>query len=176
MVIACRKYRYVFISIPRTASSSIRDWLRKRCNGRKIGKDHSCLVPRRYQRCMTFAVVRDPYERCYSLWMWEAVKNGSDMSFEEYLKFLIEQKDKALNTYITQDRYIRAAGVRKVLHFEDLLPSLKKLSFIGDLREFPHRRKTKEHDVLYKQHYTEKAKKLLLQYCKEDFELGYQSW
>lgn len=174
MVIACHNRRYVFISIPRTASSSIRAWLRKRCGGKKISRDHGCVVPKRYQGHLIFAVVRDPYERCYSLWIWDVLKHGSGMNFEEYLEFLIERKDAPLNTYITQDKYIRTAGVKRILHFEALLPSLERLSFIGDLRDFPHRRKTKEHDTLYRQHYTERTKELLLQYCKEDFELGYQ--
>ena len=169
--------KYVFVSIPRTASSSIRIWLKNRHRGKQTGKDHDWVVSKSCRKYLIFVVVRDPYARCYSFWRWNTLKGGYDISLKEYLSVLIEYGKRSLNAYMTQSEYVRLVKPTVVLRFEELNSGLISLPFVRNLNGLKHLRQTNENvdqqDNSFKECYSLKERDLLQQYCQEDFNLGY---
>lgn len=174
-MIGSHELGYVFVAIPRTASTSVRQWLKKYHQGRKITKDHSCVVPGDYKGYFIFTIVRNPYARCYSFWAWDNKRHSLGVSLAEYLRWMIEQSESSErpSSYITQSEYVRQAKVDIVLRFEELPSSLRSLSFIRANHRLPHYRRGVAMLEPMKQHYTDEELELLWQYCSEDFNFGY---
>ena len=188
-MIISEKHNYVNISIPKTASVSTREWLTTHCDGRLIADHHACdaswysdAMP---LDCIVFAVVREPYARCYSLWKWEthtALQGGmlveSSCGFEAFLHILVQYQRCAPNVYMTQVEYTTRARVNHVIHFENLPGELATLSFgKPHIEHFPHKNPNSRIGLKpsINKYYNKKTEALVWEYCRADFEtFGYE--
>ncbi|MFT6927968.1 MAG: hypothetical protein ACJAZP_003615 [Psychromonas sp.] len=97
-----KKYKCIFIHIPKTAGSSILTCLM----GDKINRDHGTyydfkrIDPDRFNRYFKFCFVRNPYDRAVSA--YEYLKNGGNNSSDLYYKKLIEDKYPSFKKFILE--------------------------------------------------------------------------
>lgn len=70
-MIVSHKRKFVYIGPPRTASTTLHHWLSHELLGDKPwvqGEQHSSAIPPEALEYFTFASVREPLDRCVSLW------------------------------------------------------------------------------------------------------------
>lgn len=109
-----RKHRFWFVDIPRTSSSSIRwelgagfdplygklsSWSERLVSDKRAAPEHLTarnvrvmLGARLWEGIYTFSVVRNPWDRTYSLYQYRIQREGfpSDMTFDEYCQRLLD--------------------------------------------------------------------------------------
>lgn len=67
MVISHQR-KYVFIAVPKTASTSVHELLVTECDGISVGPRHCSIIPEECREYFLFCVVRNPYTRYLSLY------------------------------------------------------------------------------------------------------------
>lgn len=168
-------YRYFHISIPKTGSWSIRDWLCKNYGGRKMldWGEHSHCVPAIYSSYTVFTTVRNPYDRCYSFYKHLIFKGTFKGTLLEFLKYLSARREEVawvgVKLFATQSQYVERAGVTHVVKLENL-DELLALPFV-DKEVMPwHLNKGVDVGLSYIDYYGEKEDRALQEYCCEDFD------
>lgn len=130
---------YVFVEVPRTASTATRRWLLENAQGRLLpGGHHASVVPKEYLDRYCFATVRNPASRLFSLWC-SCTNRGRESFLDFVLKLTNIRKFGrggswgigASWIWRTQASFLRNVRVDTLLRFEDLPNSLAKLHFIG---------------------------------------------
>ena len=178
------KHNYVNIGIPKTASVSMRKWLLRHCAGRDAGAHHGWDWPKyaHSDNPLVFAVVRNPYARCYSLWKWEthtALSGGIQIEpacpFDRFLEMLIAH-NREPHIYMNQADYIEAGNITCLPRLENLRQELKQLPFGGDvINMFPHLNANSGINKPLKHYYTKQTEALVWEYCQKEFGmLGYE--
>ncbi len=95
-MIISHRCRFVYLGPPKAASTALHHWLSQPafCDERwsPVKQDqHSILIPPGCEDYFTFASVRNPFDRCVSLWAHSqsvtslAADDCWPMSFEEFL-------------------------------------------------------------------------------------------
>ena len=81
-MLICNDQRWVYIAIPRTATTSIRTVLRKRFPVWQPRKNmHDTIVPRSAARFDVWYVVRNPYSRAVSMWQFETMRGAAAVGY-----------------------------------------------------------------------------------------------
>jgi hypothetical protein len=167
--------KITFIHIPKTAGSSISRWCLKRTDG-IILKDHIFLNEIENPAPITFTVVRNPWDRIVSMFVF-IQKHMPQFLCEEFNDFVLHKikiwsfgKHK-LST--PQIRWIEP-GVMYLFRFENLKEDFKIIQDIFQCYEpLPLANKT-EHDH-YRTYYNEETRQAVAEMFKEDIEaFGYE--
>lgn len=186
-----KKYRHVYVAIPRTATHSVYAWLRKNYEGRQIGFYHGWRVPETYRDFTVFITVRNPYERVFSYWWLSCMMSLTDKppagcSFRDFMSLITQYKDgdfrnPALNVpeiHGTQKGYYDRAGASVFIRLEDFHNELRnKLNFVKrPFPKLPHKHIGKgKPKVSFQNYFGNDEEQLVWDYCAEDFEaFGYK--
>ncbi len=175
------KYKYVYVSIPKTGTLSVRTWLRKYYEGIPLNRHrypqlspgagyHSCFVPDQCKDYLIFTTVRNPYARCYSGYKFEQYGG----TFLKYLKILPTRRNTGhLKMFYTQTYFVEMSGATHIIKLENI-EEILTLPFI-DKPVMPEHLRSRTNIVPpYTDYYGEEEHQALLKYCEEDFErFGY---
>lgn len=174
---------FVFIAVPKTASQSLTyHWLPK-YGGKDLGPEqyHRRDVPSEHAHKLTFAVVRNPYDRVVSFWHYMAKflpEQVADLSprfdpswpLEEFCDWLPETQDER---FFCQTKFLSLARVDRILRYEHLISDLRHLPFVHRWYELPHTNSTDRPPL--SQDLTPRAIRSINQYCRDAFSsYGYQ--
>ena len=191
-MIYSKEYNYLCFQIPHTGSTSMGRWCVSKYNGKKAGLKHQSLIPKEINKnVFKFCLIRNPYDRLFT-WWWFDKEKGSNSSFVDFLKFIIDRKDINANDpglknprfYMNQSSWIKETGA-KWLKLEDVIKEPEKclidfLPFVNkkNYKHFPHYNKTKTRPRIHLKEYfkndLENVLYLVRKYCTEDFEtFGY---
>jgi len=92
--------KYVFLTPAKTGATGWRSWLAEHCNGIQINNAHSWQVPIEYRQCTPYLSVRNPYDRCISLWWYSCADPAREKkchlygcSFVKYMHRLMWFRD-----------------------------------------------------------------------------------
>lgn len=154
MVISDR-LRYVFIEVPKTASSSTRDWLIRNYDGRMHDWYHSTSIPERARDYHTFCVVRNPVERAISLWSWTVRQQAKhypglreslgDDPNDFVQKWLGEDRwrdypyPKLRAMFIPQDEFLGDVLLNQIFKFTEIPHRYEELPFVDSVTGFGHK-------------------------------------
>lgn len=69
---------WVYIAIPKTASTTMSMGLQRACHGQSLALYHGMDVPADFKDSTIFTIVRDPYNRLYSWWHFRCVARPCD--------------------------------------------------------------------------------------------------
>lgn len=182
-------HKFVFVAIPKTGSKSMAAFLLDKFEAYRHGFHHQWKVPELKQDYYIYSVVRNPYERCFSMW-WFACKtdnrSGSVFKkgtpFDTYMNWVIQRKSFDPNPrrnvpelFMSQSMWFDKSGARQFLKLEDIPASLDALPFYKSATEFPHKNRLDEKsDLTFWDYFGQREAALVHQYCEEDFErFGY---
>lgn len=152
-MIISHEHKFVYISIPRTASKSMCEWLMN-YGGEYVGYRHEWRVPPECKDYFVFTVVRNPYERAASGYFcshWvkhpkpperdkRPLRVRTHHALARRMGTLVgDTKDerKVPEHFQNQYFYCKRARVSMVLHFERLPQCLTKLPFVDEVTNFP---------------------------------------
>jgi len=165
------QHQFIYISIPKTGSRSMRRWLSRNYQTRKIHQVHAWNVPEKYKSYFIFTLVSNPYDRCISLWKME----GRHIDFTTYMKNIIflkenpnQCKQQVPEQYMSQKPYIQLSNCSKYIKLE-CLQELELLPFVHSINDFPHFNR-RIHRAIHKNNLTQEQKQIIWEYCLEDFD------
>lgn len=140
MIISEEDYRYVYVGIPKTGSTSMQHWLMDHHKGYEHGSHHSWEVPKDILKAgdyQIFTVVRDPYHWCFSKWWWNCMcgrDNGGSfelgITFIDFIEQVMKYRDNGgdpvspREMHMTQTEYYRRSHCDTFLRYEQwILPN-----------------------------------------------------
>lgn len=119
---------FVFIAVPRTASNAMARLFLPKFGGQNYGKHHLRTVPERHRRKFTFAVVRNPYDRVFSMW-YHLRRHDPKRIPDDFPKFV----DILMNNWgeggLHQAAFLAEARIDRVLKYEQLHLEVLQLPF-----------------------------------------------
>ena len=139
-MIISKALKYIYISIPRTGSKSMSQWLVEHYQGEWYGRHHEWIVPVEFSDFLVFTLIRNPYEIQASGWYFEPVDKPENYkkpkSYAEAVSNWVRPKDQP----ISQKEFVEWSGITQILYFEDLPECLKELPFVNSngVASFPH--------------------------------------
>lgn len=171
-----KKIKSTFLHIPKNAGSSIRDWMMKNVKHSVDERPGPHRTRKELESSLgnlgvTFCVVRNPYHRAVSAYLYKIKKVGN--SFKEkyptFESYILNTKDKVI---IEQHQYFNNCDF--ILKFENLIEEFAKIQQLYNCYiPLPHSNKTKNND--WKSYYTESAKEKVELIFKNDLKiLGYE--
>jgi hypothetical protein len=200
-MIVSEKNKYVFISVMKSGTHSMYDYLVKNYNGKHFtrgkllnagGKYHTNVIPKENQNYYKFTLVRNPYSRAISI--YNVCKNinpykedyigkiGDDfLSFCKWLSSNNCKKDPGRAGFVVRPQWewLRPCGkFDKILHVETVEEELKDLPFIDKDISFPNLLERTDKSK-WKEFYNQQTADLVYKWAQKDFELyGYdkESW
>lgn len=124
MAVVNRKFNYLFLAEPHTASRSLREALLQHPQSEEVGSHHATLKEleqrgvRRLRRCYMFSVVRNPADVLVTKWL----HSKPEITLGQYIGSLAIQTPDLKNLLFrhTQDS-------RHLLHYENLQTELDTL-------------------------------------------------
>ena len=176
--------RYLFIHIPKTAGTSVVSSLSK-YEGVPHRETH--ILPSKYvkniwEKLYTFAIIRNPYERMVSHWLYHTTsnykgtvfinsgisKNIDNISFEEYVRIVKKIHKTCVNFYPETSE-----PIDRILRFENLTEDWNKLcNKIGISCELQNKKATNH--VHYSKYYTDLTRKTVKSMYSSDLKkFGY---
>lgn len=177
-----KKTDFIFVHIPKTAGTSIVDFLGL------YSKKHLTLIQIKelvgldWYRSFKFSFVRNPYDRAVSQYFQQqrvakriGIKNYK-VSFEEWVINCFERKNKKYMKwdlgFLTQYDWLKnhkgEIELDYIFKFESLENDTKLLSkIIGTKAVLNHKNKIERKN--YKNYYTPKSKQIIEKYFKNDF-------
>ncbi|KPK50095.1 MAG: hypothetical protein AMS22_12660 [Thiotrichales bacterium SG8_50] len=165
MAVINRRYRYLFLAEPHTASRALRNALLQHTDSHEVGSHHSTLkdLKRRgvhgLSKCYPFSVVRNPADILVTKWLLSLP--GLDLA--GYLKQLLQNCRDPYNLLFLHNHYTRTH-----LHYEALQHDLD--TFFGSMGipfiELPTVGATPGKRP-WREYYGLDELNLLLAYCKE---------
>ena len=180
-----RTKKLLFVHIPRNAGKSVAAALRRKLKGRKVEWEHARLKDANFSmRGLTkFCVVRNPYERMVSLWMFIAnhklsyeTRNGKRRKAQELQKMGFEwwllNHGKKSHNIITSDTpqvaWMTRHGKFKmdhVIRFENLVEDFCDVTGLAaDVLPVTHQTQHSE----YQKYYTKAAREYVAKVFKPD--------
>ena len=193
------KHRCIFIHIPKSAGTSIKNVLNMPSAGHVAWVYYAFNYPKIWQQYISFSVVRNPWDRIVSAYHfakmkeshWHTARLGppmdyellSNKSFEECLTILYRERDRLKSeSWVEQTHWIARPTsmggkvmVDRVLRFENLDPEFRELcAEIGiDPKTLPKmNRSDRTRD--YQQYYDDTTRKLVeLLYASDIETFGY---
>lgn len=181
----------IFIHNKRAGGSSISTWLKQNFDGyRAYGKHHKFSKLNEFDQKLglSFAVVRNPWERCVSAYFYQKRKidertakilRGKTRKYKiheieetkkqfdkEFHEWLIENQNW---NYLTVSQQSVIEGVDIVLRFENLIEDFKKIQTYLECFEPLSHKNTSTHNP-YRDYYTQEAADIVAEKCKIDIE------
>jgi hypothetical protein len=176
--------KVTFIHIPKTAGASITRWYLKNilhisdiCNYKYEIGEHLFLNEIENPAPITFAVIRNPWDRVVSMYSFIIkihVKYCSKLTFEEFINKIIKTMTFGNHKLSTpQIRWIEP-GVTHLLRFENLDNDFKNIQDIFQCYEpLPFNNKS-DHEH-YRTYYNDETRRAVTEMFKEDIEaFGYE--
>ena len=176
----------VYIALPHTASTSLREWLIRFHGGIKEGEDHSSYIPVSYHDALFFTVMRDPYDRAAGLWKklarkpdreahenyWKSAGIPFAKSLTDYCEMLVEGSFPPARRFVFWNQSKHLNGMKpRVLRFDKMPDALLELPFVDDVSTFPHRNRNGADKSDYPVVWTDRARDAVRTWAKEDFAL-----
>jgi hypothetical protein len=154
-MIVSERYKYIYVAILKTGSSSMRGWLSLHFVGKGVPgvRYHSWDIPREYREYFKFTVVRNPYDRMMSSYFFGKERWERGLPPPPPLKLgmtPVEHIQTIMNidwtsAWMSQAQYVDEIKANAVLKLEEIPDALKILPFINmTVPPFPHRRRTPE--------------------------------
>ena len=186
---------YIYISPPNTGGQAVRKWLIKHEGGKMIGKSYDAIVPdtaNKREITKFLLSVRNPYERCLSMWWWSCMAPERlekchlyGLSFMRYMERLIWFRDhldyghETPYVYETQSQYsIRAFFMKEGVHairYECASHDLEQVFPDEAPRAFTVISKSNRPKVHSGKFLSGAEEAMVWEYCQEDFEqFGYE--
>ena len=200
-MIISKKNKYVFISVMKSGTHSMYNYLVKNYNGLHFtrgkilhdgGKYHTNIIPKENKNYYKFTLVRNPYSRAISV--YNVCKNvdpykgsyidiiGNDfLSFCEWLSSEKCKTNPGRAGFVARPQWEWLAPCGqfdKILHVETIEDELKDLPFIDNDIKFPNLLERTDKSK-WKEFYNQQTADLIYKWAKKDFELyGYdkESW
>lgn len=152
--------KFLYIAIPKTGTSSVRAYLEQNYGGQKVGHYHQWWDPGGLPPELTkWTVVRNPYERCFSRWWFEAMRSPDHCirvpyktSFADFMRWLVEHKyedestgtgTKVAEINMSQYDFYTWSGCQRYVRLERFYDDFRLLPFVeGTPAPLPKRRRT----------------------------------
>jgi hypothetical protein len=182
-----REDKIFFIHIPKTAGTSIEHAINGKDNplwARHYNYSQFSLYPKKYnpREYYIFTVVRNPWDRIYSCFLWSKYKAKSTNfwceTFEEYLKFIELQDIENSQTYsLINDFNWWTGGIQNLNHvarFENLESDLIPIKeYLGKDFVIAHTNTNPIRDpkISYKSEYNSYGVDLIKEKYKQEIEL-----
>ena len=174
--------KMTFIHIPKTAGASITVWYSKNILKTKTGyyksslSDHTFLSEVENPAPITIAVVRNPWDRMVSMYMF-IKKMKMDITTANFNEFVLHDcKLNKFEKYILSTPQIRwiEPGVTHLLRFENLEQDFKIIQDIFQCYEPLLLSNDTQHDH-YRNYYNDETRQAVAEMFKEDIEaFGYE--
>ncbi len=192
-MIVSERLKLLFIEVPRTGTTSMAEALLTLPDAIRISRRktaHHTEVPvDAWREFFTFATVRNPYAREYSVyqfrrqykepqrvWHKGTVSAAQDKSFKQYIRWL--QRGKGLEFDTPMAVFLRPVRIDKLLRFEDLPGCFEDLDFAREFNlELPKLNTIIDDD--WRTRYDKSTADVVWEYAREDFKtFGYDrdSW
>lgn len=139
-MIISHRHRFVYLGPPKTASTTLHHWLSQPafCDHRwepLPDSQHSSVLPTGVEHYFKFASIRDPFDRCVSLWRHSqsrtslAAGDAPEMTFSQ---FVFDWQDSASYFYrCSQRQLLGSVQLDAIVRFEHLEQDLFRLPFIA---------------------------------------------
>ncbi len=197
-MIFCHNLKVLFISVPKAASETMDHVLKENFGGTTDGTErHAVHVPATCEHYFKYAVVRNPYDRLVSVWMYASRKRrhrahpaAKSMDFAEFVKWMADpdmqpsarQKRRDLKYLHFRGRDIPQFAFLKLcpqfdrlLRFEDLERDFHSLPFVTESTTLLRRNARKDRRR-WRELYTPEIARNAYKYAALDFEyLGYDA-
>lgn len=167
----------VFIHIPKTAGSSITQWIKDNTSYREYFEYpiHAALSNIQDSYDFSFCVVRNPWDRVVSLWaFWNKVKN-TNVSFDTFVYNLNTYKFSE-DSWFTFDKPQKAwipDGVTHLLKFETIVQDFVQIQTLFECLEPLRNINASEHSE-YHTYYTQETWDIIATTFRDDIEaFGY---
>jgi len=145
-MIVSEKYKYVFMSTPKTGTHSMYRLLIDRFDGHQLdGAYHRRDIPDEYREYFIFTTVRNPYDRTVSIWHALTEREnyrdiyvpiiGSD-KFSDFVDWLVNTNEdnrprgKGGILIPTQSNYLKSVYIDKFLQIENIEEQFQSLPFV----------------------------------------------
>lgn len=188
------KHKFIFIHIPKTAGSSIKNNILPYCNDGQLkisGENftdlngyhpHVTISPKQvdvYKDYYKFACVRNPFQRYVSMWKFfkkRKPQEFNNINFEKFIDDIVHIKNKINSklqyTYIYNNN--NTLLVDKIIKFENLQGDFSSVcnSINIPTSQLPHLKNSGNYD--YMEYYNSEMLDKLRLFCKKDLDLfGY---
>lgn len=165
-MIISNKYRYLFISMPKTGTHTMYNVLSDNFAGERYGEWHESVPPDSAIDYFKFATVRNPYTRFASAWYFVSNKNGEyiktyerlmghEMEIIYFLKWLNTEREKLyynrdprgrlrhlstilLPQHVNVRQRLKGVKIDRFIKMENLLDEVNNLPFVEDDMKLPH--------------------------------------
>jgi len=189
-MIASLDRNYVMVTPAKTGSTSWGGWLINFCSGVSFGKTHDWKIEDAYLQCTPLLSVRNPYDRCMSLWWWSCADPTRNpkchlygCSFVKYMHRLLWFRDHPDKGHQTPEVYMDLAMYADVLlaqtgkepialHLESHVTDLQNTGMFTEeeIRHYRVRNISGTRPLVSaKKFLSGMEEDLVWQYCQEDF-------
>lgn len=134
---------FVYLAIPRTASTTMRDHVLPIYGGRHVPPHHQRSVPGQYRSYFKFTVVRNPYDRMMSA--WAHLTNTRDKWILDKTPTQFVRACGEWKLGMNQSEFLGQQELDMILRFENLIQELERLPFVrrthvkdGHVLPLPH--------------------------------------
>lgn len=126
-MIISNKFKYVFISVPKTGTHTMYDVLQRHFSGKHYGAYHEHQIPHSAEDYYRFITVRNPYNRFASAWTHISRINekykqiytkllGCELELIPFLEWLVREKDNLLTFRDENNRLFQYSTVLMPIH------------------------------------------------------------
>lgn len=190
MSIVSKKHKFVFLPILKTATTSLNEIFAKEYESfyEPAGNKHHCVVPLWAKDYFVFTVVRNPYQRTFSLWKeilrqhwWNGHPNPG--GYREFIENWLVGRDypDSIAEFLMNYPQISLSITQSlqeltphILRFENLQEDFNQLPFLKKHHQLPHLNVSKD-DRQYRESLIAENIHLVNKWCREDFEnFGYR--
>ena len=192
-MVICDKQEHVYIAIPKTASSTVADYLCRYEGGHREGDHHSIDIPAYAKDFLVWCSVRNPYERLYSWWYWRCIerRNPDGWTFVKHMEDVLKwslapggyAKTNMSHIYKTISWWVKHAGIKTYVKQEEMPQAIFEHPVIGprlenryvDTFSDVHGQATKRCRTPALELMSDYERRLVNEYCPDDFALlGYE--
>jgi len=172
--------KIIFIHIPRTAGTSIKQYLRSISDNYSDNPWHLQLEKHEWKYGIKlkdfqiFTCVRNPYERIYSVYLYRKSKNFIDAVKRNFIEWVTDLKDGLIDGHfiwgtITQSEWIRGKNEVYLLNYNNLNKEFKFLlkHFNLPISKLDHLHCLNSRN--YKDIYNERIKNIVFKMFEYDF-------
>lgn len=170
MAVYLSEQKMLFIHIPKTGGTSVRDWLESNVMYAKRAKPKHAKpeIFSQLEYDQYFTVVRNPYARLLSWYTYHFTYNISKENFNDWLLNIDKTPSLKDAIWWTQKSYV-ALGNPIILKTENLNEDFKQIqNIVGIHKELPYNNTSSK--VNYKEFYNNTSKKFVEDFYAEDLE------
>jgi hypothetical protein len=175
-MIISHEYQFIFIEIPKTASTSLHTFLcHQGCNSDRDFRHDSALSVRdlpEWNDYFKFAIIRNPYDRAVSWYEYRrrpGVNENRSMKDLSFKEFLVQDNSKACYEFICDEEY--NILIDYVGRYENLNDDISNImSIVGiPFNRLPVLNKSESRNVChYNEYFTDETRELMSDNYKMD--------